>query len=113
MYLKRDLPYFKRELMKTFYVLTFFACSMTFAADVKISSFQYLGQSKLAELCGSIEGISKSGEFVEIVSDPKLKVPGIYVVPVSKSGKFCHVIRSISGLADVTHDAQTVEAFSK
>lgn len=98
--------------MKTFTILFSLLISNAFAAEVKISSFQYLGTSRVAELCGELTGELKTNETVEIVSDPGMKVPGYYATAVSKNGKFCVVLRTLSGNADVTHEGHTTSAKS-
>jgi hypothetical protein len=84
--------------------------SLAHASEVKITSFQYLGNARVAELCGVIEGVTKSGELVEVIVDPKMKAPGHYTALASSTGKFCLVLRTLSGEADVTHGDHTVGA---
>jgi hypothetical protein len=95
--------------MKLFIFLSLLSVT-SFAAEVKISSFQYLSSTRVAELCGFVTGVA-AGELVEVVSDPKMKVPGHYTTLTNSTGKFCLVLRTLSGEADVTHGNNTTEAF--
>lgn len=89
-----------------------FLLTPVFASDVKVTSFQYLGSSRVAELCGEVKGELRPTGVVEIVSDPGMKAPGFYATPVSKNGKFCLVLRTLSGNADVTYNGQTIQSLS-
>lgn len=86
--------------------------SPVFAGEVKVTSFQYLGSTRVAELCGEVQGEIKATNVVEIISDPGMKAPGYYATPITKSGKFCLVLRTLSGNADVTYDGQTIQSLS-
>ncbi len=70
----------------------------------KVDSFVSTGRStSTAELCGHIEGATqKVSHFILIVSDHKSKGPGRYVVNTTLDGKFCAVIATSTGQAEVS-----------
>lgn len=70
----------------------------------KVDSFVSTGRStSTAELCGHLEGATqKASHLILIVSDPKSKGPGRYVVNTTLDGKFCAVIATTVGQAEVS-----------
>lgn len=86
-----------------FFVAAFFTLQSSYAAEVKITSFLYTGtRSTTAELCGKVSGKSELPLIVDITVDPKRNNPGSYTVIPAVSGKFCTVVSTESGNADVS-----------
>lgn len=86
-----------------FFVAALFTLQSSFAAEVKITSFLYTGtRSTTAELCGKVSGKSELPLIVDITVDPKRNNPGSYTVIPAVSGKFCTVVSTESGNADVS-----------
>lgn len=86
-----------------------------FAAEpsVEITSFVYTGQtSRLAELCGKVEGLASSVGFVKITVDHKSKRPGNYHVAVDGDGSFCTVVFTLTGTAVASVKAAGTEVSS-
>ena len=75
------------------------------ASEVKITSFRYLEagvrNSSAAELCGKLVSPTGQPELVNIVSDPNSKTPAPYTAWTNKDGKFCLVISTLTGRANV------------
>ena len=70
---------------------------------IKVSSFVMTdndSQSTTAELCGNISDKEIAHDKVVITSDPKDN-KGFYVVNVGPQGDFCHIIRTVTGTAQV------------
>lgn len=74
----------------------------TIAAEVKITSFLYTGtRTRTAELCGKVTAKSDGPVVIDITVDPGRSNPGSYTAIPSASGKFCSVVSTESGNADV------------
>lgn len=74
----------------------------SYAAEVKVTSFLYTGtRTRTAELCGKVSGKSGLPLIVDITVDPKRNNPGSYTVIPAASGKFCAMVSTESGNADV------------
>jgi hypothetical protein len=72
------------------------------ALSVKVDSFSFAGRAtSAAEICGHVVGEVKTSQQILIVSDPKSKSPGKYVVSTTPTGEFCAVI-STAGQADTS-----------
>jgi cytochrome oxidase Cu insertion factor (SCO1/SenC/PrrC family) len=69
------------------------------AVEVKIDSFDYIGNSRLAELCGHIVDGPNSVQPITITVDPKSNRPAEYVAHTSAKGKFCTVVVTYTGTA--------------
>ena len=86
-------------------IATIFLQSPVFASGVKITNFRFLNNSTsysaAAELCGVLVAPSGKPEMIKIISDPASKGPGNYIVWTGKDGKFCSVIASYTGQAEV------------
>jgi hypothetical protein len=77
---------------------------------VKVDSFATVGRATTAaEICGHIVGPVKSAQQILMVSDPKSKTPGKYVVSSTSSGEFCSIIATGYGEADVSIVGSTAE----
>lgn len=86
-----------------FTLAALFTLQSSYAAEVKITSFLYTGtRSTTAELCGKVSGKSELPLIVDITVDPKRNNPGSYTVIPAVSGKFCTVVSTESGNADVS-----------
>lgn len=86
-----------------FFVTALFTLQASYAAEVKITSFLYTGtRSTTAELCGKVSGKSELPVIVDVTVDPKRNNPGSYTVIPAVSGKFCTVVSTESGNADVS-----------
>lgn len=94
--------------MKMILGMALFALSVsTFAASVKVTSFNYIRTSNdyyspLAELCGVVDGATASPTFINAKIDPKSKNPGSYNTIADADGKFCLAVITFRGQADVT-----------
>ncbi len=88
-----------KALLSTF---GFFLCiSTVHAADLKVTSFNFIGyRSTAAEICGSITGDISAITIVDVTADPSYKTPAQYSSIASKDGKFCVVINTLTGKAD-------------
>lgn len=86
-----------------FYLLAvMFTLEASIAAEVKITSFLYTGtRTRTAELCGKVTGKLEGLVVVDITVDPSRSNPGSYTAVPSASGKFCSVVSTESGNADV------------
>lgn len=74
-----------------------------FAGDVKITSFIYTGaRTRTAELCGKITSKIEVAPIVDITVDPDRNNPGSYTVIPAATGKFCTVVNTETGNADVS-----------
>ena len=82
-----------------------FASVSAFSATVKITSFNYLRtgdvHGPLAEICGAVEGATAM-TFVKVMIDPKASKPAYYNTVVDTDGKFCLVVATYHGTADVS-----------
>ena len=79
-----------------------FTLESVFAAEVKITSFLYTGtRTRAAELCGKVTGKSEGLVVIDITVDPGRNNPGSYSAIPSSSGRFCSVVSTESGNADV------------
>lgn len=73
------------------------------ALTVKVDSFISTGRATIsAELCGHVEGGNNTAQQILIVTDPKSKGPGRYVVLTTPEGEFCSVVATATGTADVS-----------
>ena len=75
------------------------------ASDVKVTSFRFLESgshfSPAAEICGELLTPSGKPEMVKITSDPGSKGPGLYYSWAGPEGKFCSIIATFTGKAEV------------
>jgi hypothetical protein len=92
--------------MKMFIALACLIASVSsFAADVKITSFNYIRTSgdtftaPLAELCGTVTGLTDPA-FVKVVVDHKSNKPANYNTVVDTDGKFCMAVITYRGTAE-------------
>lgn len=94
-------------MKKIFGLVCLMASLSSFAATVKITSFNYVRtnadayQAPLAELCGVVEGAA-SMTFVKVVVDYKSSKPGNYNTVVDSDGKFCLAVVTYRGTAEAT-----------
>ena len=74
-------------------------------SDVKVTSFRFLESgsrfSPAAEICGELLTPSGKAEMVKITSDPASKGPGLYYSWTGPEGKFCSIIATFTGKAEV------------
>lgn len=81
------------------------------AWSVKVTSFLPIvnSQTRLGELCGVVTGPANelSNARVSVASDPKAKKPGYYAVAVDRTGRFCVVVHTFTGTAEVAVEAPT------
>ncbi len=103
--------------MKKFLAIAcLFASVSSFAATVKITSFNSIRTSPeafyspLAELCGLVEGAVEGNTFVNVVVDHKSNRPGYYNTFAAPNGKFCLAVITYRGTAEATVEGQTVSA---
>ena len=86
-------------------ILVSTAGAAAFASDVKVTSFRFLQSgssfSPAAELCGELVAPTGKPEMVKIVSDPNSEGSATYHVWTGKEGKFCSVLATQTGKADV------------
>lgn len=74
--------------------------STAMAADVKITSYNYVNKERrVAELCGMVTGSSAPTTFVQITVDERSKRPATYNTMAGPNGKFCVVVVSFYGTA--------------
>ena len=93
----------------------------SFAASVKITSFNYVRTSSetfhspLAELCGVVEGATSTPSFVSIKVDPGTNNTASYNTLGDANGKFCIAVITYRGRAEatVTGEMITTSAFIK
>lgn len=79
-----------------------FAIQSSFAVEVKVTSFLYTGtRARTAELCGQLTEKSELPLILDITVDLKRNNPGSYTDVPPASGKFCAVVSTESGNADV------------
>lgn len=93
-------------MFRNLFFVSFFSLSLNaFASEVKITSFRYLEagsrSSSAAELCGKLTSPTGQPELVKITSDPNSKTPASYTAWTGKDGKFCLVISTLTGRANV------------
>jgi len=95
--------------MKKLLLCATLLCSFTsFAASVKITSFNYVRTSNdayrapLAELCGRVEGATSEMTFVKVSVDPRSNRPGSYNTVAGSDGKFCLAVITYTGLAEAS-----------
>jgi hypothetical protein len=75
------------------------------ADDVKIDSFFYLGEkNSAAEICGTVLAPTGKAQMIKILVDPENKNPGYYYIWSGGDGKFCSVVSTIDGKAQVGLD---------
>ena len=83
-----------------------FMGSSSFATDltteVKITSFTYLNNTRLAELCGNVINQKSSPTFIQITVDPRGKSPVNYNTLAGKNGQFCIAVITYTGEAEAT-----------
>ncbi len=103
----KKVSFVKGVLMKTFLATSLFLASLsTFAASVKVTSFDYIrnqGDSvhPLAELCGKVEG-GTTPSFVRVQVDPKANNPASYNTVAGADGKFCIAVITYRGSAELS-----------
>ena len=82
-----------------------FAPMLVIASDVKVTSFRFLESgshfSPAAEICGELLSPTGKPEMVKITSDPGPKGSALYYSWVGPEGKFCSVIATFTGKAEV------------
>lgn len=88
-----------------------------FAASVKITSFNYIRTSQdmtspLAELCGTVEGVTGTA-FVKVVVDHKSNKPANYNTVVDTDGKFCVAVITYRGTAEAVVMGAKAQSFIK
>lgn len=92
-------------IKKLIYVSSVLFSLNVFASEVKITSFRYLEagvrNSSAAELCGKLVSPTGQPELIKIVSDPNSKTPAPYTAWTNKDGKFCLIISTLTGRANV------------
>ena len=72
------------------------------AGTIKIDSFVSTGRStSTAELCGHVEGATGAHQIL-VVSDPKSKGPGKYVVSTTPQGEICIVVATATGSVEAS-----------
>jgi hypothetical protein len=91
--------------MKSLFTALVLVSQFGFAADgehgLKVTAFYPLNGSRGAsELCGRMTGEVLAEHRILIVSDPKHN-PGPYTILPGADGKFCALINSVTGRADV------------
>ncbi len=70
---------------------------------IKITSFQDIGyRSRAAELCATLEGVTTFPAYVQVLVDKNYKSPGYYNVVVGAESKFCVVVATYTGKAEVS-----------
>ena len=74
------------------------------ARDLNITSFVYTdndinNRDTTAELCGTVSGNVSTVDRVTVTSDPTTSGPASYTTMLDEEGKFCVVIRTVSGRA--------------
>ncbi len=75
------------------------------AADpqVQITSFDYTDNSaRIAELCGLVSDAKTFPTFVKVIVDNTSKHPANYNTFAGADGKFCLLVNTFSGLAEVS-----------
>ncbi len=91
--------------MKTIVGILVLVSSTAFAGDVKVTSFRFLDHSAHfspgAELCGEVVIPSGKPTMIKITSDPTEKSPGNYYAWTGGDGKFCSIIATYTGKAEV------------
>ncbi len=88
-----------------------------FSASVKITSFNYIRTSQdltspLAELCGSVEGVTGTA-FVKVIVDQKSNKPANYNTVVDADGKFCVAVITYRGTAEAVVMGAKAQSFIK
>lgn len=85
--------------------LTISLPAASFASDAKVTSFRFLQSgshsSAAAEICGELINPTAKPEMIKITSDPGSKGPGKYYSWTGPEGKFCSVIATYTGKAEV------------
>lgn len=94
-----------KKTMNKVIFLTISLPAVSFASDVKVTSFRFLQSgshsSAAAEICGELINPTAKPEMVKITSDPGSKGPGQYYSWTGPEGKFCSVIATYTGKAEV------------
>lgn len=89
-------------MKKIMTVALVFGSLSALAAEIKVTSFNYVGQqSRVAELCGVVSG-HEGHAHIRIAVDDQTSKPGIYNTIAGTDGKFCAIVMSYSGRANVT-----------
>jgi hypothetical protein len=83
-----------------FLILTFIPL-VSFAQEVKIDSFTFLGpHSSAAEICGTVQKLTGQPNMIKLSVDPRSKNPATYYAWSGKDGKFCSVVSTLTGEAN-------------
>lgn len=91
--------------MNTMLFFGVFSSLSAFASEVKVTSFRFLESgnhfSPAAEMCGELLVSTGKTEMIKITSDPDSKSPANYFTWAGPEGKFCSVIATFTGKANV------------
>lgn len=94
-------------LAVTFASVSLFAENSENQRKLKIDSFVYVENgsfdNKSAELCGHVTGNVHVHDRVTVSSDPQTKAPGNYTTLLDAEGKFCVIVRTLSGKASAKY----------
>lgn len=69
--------------------------------EIKVTSFVLEPGTRLAELCGETD-FKGALLPIKVLVDPNAKSPGSYLATTNLDGKFCVMVRTLTGRADVT-----------
>jgi hypothetical protein len=102
-----EFSYKKGVFMKIIFAFALLSSvALAQAASVKVTSFNYIRTSNsfttLAELCGHVDGATSAPSFVKVHVDPRTNNPGTYNTMAGKDGKFCVVVNTFRGTAEVS-----------
>jgi hypothetical protein len=82
--------------------LTLLFSSVAFASEVKVNSFRFTGsRTTTAEICGELVSPTGKPEFLKVIVDVGTKYEVPYYVWAGPDGKFCSVVSTVYGKADV------------
>lgn len=92
--------------------VSFGALAHAEAPKVDITSFFYVGdQTRVAELCGKVTGMSTPSTLVRVTVDENYK-PGIYNTLAGQDGKFCTLVLTYTGRASAAAGSLTASAIA-
>jgi hypothetical protein len=90
-----------------------FLTSVTYAATVKITSFDYVRSGQYyAELCGIVNGATMIQTNVRILVDSKGNKPAVYNTFAGADGKFCIALITYRGEAEANIFGESTKVLS-
>lgn len=89
-------------MLVTLLCLTGLAAHATSAAEIKITSFNIVAGTHVADLCATMTPAPTGPTAVQVLVDKGSKEEGHYNTLIGSDGKFCINVTTYSGQAEVT-----------